>query len=128
MSKSVTLDYRIVAGSEVISTSFVRAADVLVDLSVSVAASQTDQQHVLALDVSEIKALYIVSTLDVTLETNDGSTPANTLALKAGEAIVWHSGSTQPCPFTVDVTDVLFTTGAIGTTPAVVRILALTDA
>lgn len=55
----------------------------------SVADSSTDFNINYAVDVSTVKTFWIVSTQDVTVETNDGTTPADTIALKANIPYVW---------------------------------------
>lgn len=55
----------------------------------TVANSSTDFNIVWPVDVSQVKTFWLHSTQDVTVETNDGTTPDNTLALKAGHAYEW---------------------------------------
>jgi len=88
-------------------------ADAQNSREVAIADSETDFEVALALDVSEIKALYICSTQDVTLETNDGSTPDDTISLKANVPYIWHEDSYHDCLLTTDVT-ALFITNASG--------------
>lgn len=91
----------------------------------TVATAQTDSEIALTLDVSEIVALYINSTQDVTLETNDGSSPDNTIALTADNPYIWHDESYHDCLLTEDVT-ALFITNASGAT-ATITVWALYD-
>lgn len=76
----------------------------------------SDQLIAFVLDVSQCKALYILSDVDATLKTNSSGAPARTLTLKAGEAIAWVStyDSDVPNPFgSTDVTALYYTaTGA----------------
>lgn len=91
------------------------SGDGQVSLSVSVPDSTTDQLVDLALNVSEIKAVYIVSDQDLTLETNDGSTPDDTLSLVAGVPYVWHENSYYSNLLITDIT-ALYLTNASGAT------------
>ena len=62
-------------------------------LSVPVADSTTDQLVVFTLDVSQIQSIYLKSDVAMTVETNDGTTPADTLVLVANEPYIWWTGS-----------------------------------
>lgn len=78
-----------------------------------IADGQTDVEIACVLDVSEIKALYIVSSQDITLETNNGASPTDSLSLKADEPVMWHADSLEANLLTTDVT-ALFVTNASG--------------
>ncbi len=73
---------------------------------------QEDYQIAFDLDISEIAGIIIVSDQDITLETNDGTTPDDTLNLKADTPVMFCAdpafGSN---PFTTDTTD-LYATNA----------------
>lgn len=92
----------------------------------SVADGQTNKQIVCAVDVSAVKAFYLVSSQDVTFETNSGSSPADTIALKAGVPYVWHPTSYHAFLLGTDVTSI-FITNASGSA-ATVQMEVLTDA
>lgn len=78
------------------------------------------------IDVSEIKALFIVSTHTITVKTNSSGAPDDELALIAGEPLIWHTDSIHAEPLTVDVTSV-FVANSSGET-ATLSIFAITDA
>ncbi len=82
--------------------------------SVSVPESSTDLEVAIELDVTQMEAFYLLSDVDMTLETNDGGSPVDTIALKAGKPLVWARDGYYPNPFTVDVTAFFLTTGAVG--------------
>ena len=96
-----------------------------VSRSVEVADSETDMLINFALDVSQIKSIYIKSDQDLTLETNDGGSPDNTLNLTADVPYVWHENSLFTNLLTVDIT-ALYVTNASGST-ATLEIEALVD-
>lgn len=96
-----------------------------INISESVPDSSTDLQITCNVDVSALKSLYIVSDKDMTLETNSGSTPTDTLSLKAGVPIVWESNMGTTNPLTADVTALFATTGAVGA--AILDFKALQD-
>jgi len=81
----------------------------------SVADDSTDFQiNCPAVDVSELELVYIKSTQDVTFETNDGTTPDDTLALKANEPYVWWTAAPFVNKLTTDITTNVFVTNASG--------------
>lgn len=58
------------------------------------------------LDVSQCKAIYIMASTAMTLKTNSSGSPAQTLTLNAGEAIVWVSTYDSDIPHPFGSTDV----------------------
>lgn len=103
------------------------APDVFTQVSFaeSVAASQTNEEHGLLIDVSKLQSVFILSDQDVTLKFCDSGSPTPTMALKANLPYVWVTGkSLDSCLLTVDITKVYITTGAAVT---LVRIEALMD-
>ena len=58
-------------------------------------ASGTEPQAVIAIDVSQLKSLFLYSDQDVTLRTNanSGGAPDATIALKAGVPLIWESAN-----------------------------------
>ncbi len=91
----------------------------------SIADGLTDQEVVMTVDVSQLKALMITSDQAVTLETNNATSPIDTFALKANEPLIWWTGSLFTNPLTADVTK-FFVTNASGKT-ANVKIVSLQD-
>ena len=81
----------------------------------TVADSVTDQEIVISIDVSALTAIYISSTRDMTLETNNAGTPVDTIALKANVPYVWSTdlNSYNVNKLATDVT-ALFLTNASG--------------
>ena len=81
---------------------------------VSVPDSSADFFVEIAIDVSEIKSIFILSDVDMTLETNDGATPIDTINLKAGIPYIWHTDSYFTNILDTDVTGLYLTTGSVG--------------
>lgn len=106
----VTQEFSQTAGAEAnVSESFTDATDVEVDF---------------ALDVSQLKSLLMyASGGDITVETNDGTTPGDTITLVDGQYTVYTaaSGSGTSNPFSTDIT-ALFITNT-GTADLVIRAL-----
>jgi hypothetical protein len=70
-----------------------------------------DQLVALVLDVSQVKAIVILSDQDLTLETNNSGTPVDTLALKANVPYFWYTNKPQVLAFGTDIT-ALYVTNA----------------
>lgn len=100
----------------------------VIDVQESVGDGQTDLQINVAIDVSALQAIQISSDQDVTIETNNGTTPDDTFTLKANKPITWVANDVAANPFAsgVDVTAV-FVTNSSGST-ANVKILGVQDA
>jgi hypothetical protein len=86
----------------------------------------TDQERAIEFAVADVLALYIHSDAAISLQTNDGAAPDDTIALLADKPLVWYEGCGWDLAtvFTVDVTSIFFTTGEIADDATVkVRIL-----
>lgn len=97
----------------------------------NVAASQTNTQFDVEIDVTNAKVISIVSDADCTIKTNNSSTPADTLTLVANKPLVWDETQTKDAAAAIekflsaDVTTLYVTTGAIGAAGATIKILWL---
>jgi len=97
-----------------------------IDLSEEIAGEVTDSEVVLGIDFSALQFIALESDQDLTLETNSGSAPDDTISLKANNPLIWEADASYFAnPLTADVTS-LFVTNA-GSTAANLRILALVD-
>lgn len=76
---------------------------------VVVAAEASNYLVAMVIDVSQLKMLYIVSSKDVTFETNSGGSPADTLTLLADVPVSWYPGCGYVCPLGTDVTAIYLT-------------------
>ncbi len=76
---------------EVVNKSITITDEAILDLSFDVADSQTDELHTIALDISEVKSVYIVSDQNITVEWNDVSGTQGDMDLLAGEPVIWWS-------------------------------------
>jgi len=79
----------------------------------SIPDESADLLVALALDVTQIKALHIEADQDLTLETNDGAAPDDTIALKADVPVQWTADGGLTNPLGTDVT-ALYVTNASG--------------
>lgn len=81
----------------------------------TVADSVTDQEITITIDVSAIQSIYILSDQALTVETNNGGAPVDTITLVANTPYIWHTGSYFTNLLATDVT-ALFLTNASGST------------
>jgi hypothetical protein len=73
---------------------------------VDVPDSTTDKQVALAIDVSEVDFLIFVSDQDITLETNSGGSPVDTINMKAHKPYIFLGDDDYNAfLLTTDVTD-----------------------
>jgi hypothetical protein len=94
-------------------------------LAPTIPASTTNQQILLAIDISLLKLLVIKSDQNISIKTNSSSTPDNTLNIVANVPYTWGDGDYNAKLLTADV-ESIFVTNAT-TSPANVEILALVD-
>jgi hypothetical protein len=72
----------------------------------------TDTLVNIAIDVSEVVFFRIHSTTAATIQTNDGTSPDDTLSLLADVAYEWHTTDYNPFLLTADVTKLYVTNAA----------------
>ena len=113
-------------GNESLSRKVTITADGEANVVVAVADAASDLAVNIAIDFSALKLLYLVSDQDLTVETNDGTTPDDTLTLKAGKPLLWFEDSGFSNPLSADVTS-LHVTNASGT-DATLTVKTLQDA
>ena len=100
-----------------------------VNVDEAIPALSTDLLVAFAADVSQVKSLFILATGAMTIETNDGSSPGNTITLAANIPFVWTSQDgldlrdTAEAAVTVDITSIYVTSTAGGS----LKIRALID-
>ncbi len=85
-------------------------------ISEAIPSNQTDLATAWAFTKTKLKAIYIVSDVAMTLETNSGSAPADTITLTANVPVVWDSTQTFIAnPFAGNVTSLFVTNTTAGT-------------
>lgn len=115
MSVTHTLHQNWVNGSRAIASSKNYTGNASNTLDETIADSSTDFEIAFTLDVSAIKSIYILSDQAITLETNNGGAPADTLTLVAGHPYIWNTDSEFTNLLATDIT-ALFITNASGAT------------
>lgn len=115
-----------VTGSQAgLSVTRTATAAMLIDFEETIAAGAVDTDVNITLDVSELEFFILLSDQPLTLETNSGGAPAQTIALAANVPLLFTGAAGETNPLTVDVTSFFFTNN--GALPATVRFIALQD-
>ena len=71
--------------------------------------STTDQLVNMTIDISQLKSIYISTDNTVTLETNNATTPIDTLTITPDQPVDWQVGDVHSNPFSADVTAIYLT-------------------
>lgn len=120
VTRRVIVDGREIGGTKEIEGSGLKS------VNESIADAQTDKQVNYTLDVSACKSFFMVSDQNITVETNNGAAPVDTITLVADEPYYWNSDSYDTFLLGTDVT-ALFITNASGAA-ATLEIESLEDA
>lgn len=105
---------QVTVGDKVINQETEISVQTLITIDEDVSDGVTDELLLMGVDVSELKVVYLHSDAALTLETNDGTTPADTIALAANTPVLWVSGDPAANkPLGTDVTG-LYKTNASG--------------
>lgn len=81
------------------------------EIEVDVPDSTTDMEVTVAIDYSKLKCLLLIATVAMTIETNNGTTPDDTITLGGANELfrLWTEDDPDACPLTVDVTKIFVT-------------------
>lgn len=126
MARTNTLTLQWAQGSESVSKSVALSNEGVIQVDAAVGAGVSNKQVAAAFDKDTLSQVYIVSDQDVTMETNDGTTPDDSFSLSANKPFVWYAGCGIPNPFSADVTALFFSNA--GASEATVQIRVLVDA
>jgi len=114
MSITMTLGYSAAGVGTAVSQSVTKTGTGSLDIREAIADETTDGEVAYVVDVSQLVAVFILSDQALTIETNDGAAPQETISLAAGVPLMWHDGLADAgCPFSDDIT-ALFVTNASG--------------
>lgn len=100
-----------------------------INVDEAIPALSSDLAVAFTADVSQLKSLYIVGSAAMTIETNDGGSPINTITLAANVPFVWTSQDsldlrdTAETAITTDITALYLTSTGGGS----LKIRALID-
>lgn len=110
MAQSVRIQRGVTIGSTFFGENRTQTVDAAQFNSQLVPTATTDLQIIFPIDFSQIQAIMMLSTYDVTVETNSGSSPTDTISLKAGVAKVWTVNDVgTSCFITADCTNIYIT-------------------
>lgn len=105
---TITVDLSVaINGGTPVSQQTILSAESALPVQVTVPADSEDLEiSPLAIDISQLKALQLLATADMTINTNDlaGGSPDDTIELEANKSLVWYEGCGLANPLTVDVT------------------------
>lgn len=108
VTEKIIVDGRTIGTS---SLSITSGSGTTIDETIAIAAA--DLQLTLNVDVSDVKSFIAIADQALTLETNSGGSPANTITLAADVPYYWRVGHADAFKLTTDVT-ALFVTNASG--------------
>jgi hypothetical protein len=110
-------------GGLAVAGSLAVAANAEQNRVLAVAGESTDAEFDLDFPFANLKSFFAVSTQDVTIETNDGAAPDDTITLKAGVPFWWAEGNGAENPFTADVASIFITNAGSAAAQVDIRVL-----
>jgi hypothetical protein len=116
MSHTFQFTERVTIGNETTTANNSVTAGQLISIEEAIPDSSTDLLVALSVDVSQIRGVYIESDQALLLETNDGSSPDDTLTLVAGIPYVWYTSKYDALFCIGDDITALYVTNASGET------------
>ena len=122
MPHSFQVTEKVVIGGESTSQLNTLTAGLRIAISEAIAIAN-DVLVALSVDVSQVKAVYILSDQNVTLETNSSGAPTNTLALIANVPYVWYTNKYDVLKFTSDITALYVTNASAAVANLTIEIL-----
>lgn len=111
MAFNVTVTQSIKEGTTTLSETEVISVDGMNKITEIIADATTDGLVNLDIDISQLQAFGMRSSVAMTVKTNSSTVPDDTFTLAAGELVLWKTGDTAI--LTLDVTD-LYVTNASG--------------
>jgi hypothetical protein len=109
MAQTLTLNHGYSGGGGGQTKNVEKSAGALLAIDETVAIAATNFLVGISIDASELEAIYINSTQDLTLKTNSSGSPQETIPLKANVPLIWFAGGYFAIPFAGDVTGFYFT-------------------
>lgn len=108
---------------ESISRTVAVSNDSELNADIALTASEANKLVAMAIDVSQMKGLFIDSDVDVTIETNNSGTPVDTISVTANEPVIWFATSPLTNPLGTDVTAIYLTNGDATAGTCKIRVL-----
>jgi hypothetical protein len=111
-------------GGTALSESVSITADSEISIDFSLTSEQVDKEYDIDFAFARLKAIYIESDKDVTLETNaNDATGGDTIPVNGGEGFCWTDQDLADNPFTVNVTRMFITNGEAAVATGKIRVL-----
>ena len=104
MAKQFSLNTQLTSPGGVFSKSIGVTCGASAEVAEEAVAAGTDTLVNIAFPYANVKAYYLYSSTDATLETNSSSSPSQTITLAAGVPKVWIEGGDGTNVFTANVT------------------------
>lgn len=123
MQGTVSVSYS--RNNEALTTSYVVTGDGAEDREIVVGNGITDEEVLFALDKDQALLLFIFSTGDVLVETNDGGAPGNAWTVKKNAPLLYVKDAGLANPILTSITKLYLTN--TGLVPVTVTIRALLD-
>jgi hypothetical protein len=101
-------------GATGLTASNAYTADGKTSLEIPVPEDSTDLEVTVAIDFSQLVSLYMLSDVDMTIETNNAEGTDDTITLAAGVPLIWNADAPNDNPFETDVTAFFLTTATVG--------------
>ena|SRR5688572_29899204 len=89
LTRTLILSYR---GADALNKTVDLQGGAELNLDELIPAGSNPLAIIFAMDVSQLKLLYLVSDKDITVKTNSNAVPVNTFTLAAGVPFVWGAG------------------------------------
>ena len=116
-----TITYK--TGSGTVSNVLTKTSESSVEMTVSIPAETTDMEVDIAIDTAAVKSLLISADGALTIETNDGTTPDDTLAVDENEPLTYMVDTEDTLQLTVDVTKLYVTNAGAAAVTLDIRVL-----
>ncbi|QDT95553.1 hypothetical protein [Gimesia aquarii] len=120
-TQNINLDWS--AGVDSVSKRITITADGEANVEVEIPDASTDLEVVISIDFSALKLLFMVADQDLTIETNNGTTPDDTISLTADKPLVWFEQSGYSNPLTMDVTNMFVTNNSGSAAKLIIKTL-----
>ena len=116
-----TITYKTDSGT--VSNVLTKTSESSVEMTVSIPAETTDMEVDIAIDTAAVKSLLISADGALTIETNDGTTPDDTLAVDENEPLTYMVDTEDTLQLTVDVTKLYVTNAGAAAVTLDIRVL-----
>ena len=121
MSVSYVITQSVREGNNTVSYAVTKTADGQASYSGSVVTATTNQEVSMAFTTTNVVAIYLYSSTDLTVKSNSSGSPDDTITLDGGVPLVWIKDSGITCPFAGSSGAItkLYITNASGSTATV---------